>query len=174
MPNGIYPVPPLQIREGTASQTRAARRGLALRLRTWWQRDRLDEQLANGDDPRTSVELTLRAEQLSTAAERFRLAEDLEGVLRRAPERTPQIHRLVRRREVEACADELVALARRLRDDQPMDLRGVAMTAQLLADPRSPLHYERASVSLQEAVRSARRALDEVGQGAAPAFRTAA
>jgi hypothetical protein len=174
MPNGIYPVPPPQIREGTASQSRAARPGLALRLRTWWQRDRLDEQLTNRDDPRTSAEHTLRAEQLGTPAERVRLAEDLEGILRRAREQTPQIHRLVRRRQVQACADELVALAQRLRDDQPVDLRGVAMTAQLLSDPRSPLYYERASVSLREAARSARLALDDVGQGAAPALRTAA
>ncbi len=174
MPNGIYPVPPLQTREETASQSRTARPGLALRLRTWWKRDRLDEQLTNGDDSGTGAEHTLRAAQLGTAAERVRLAEDLEGVLRRAREQTPQVHRLVRRGQVQACAGELVALAHRLRDDRPVDLCGVAMTAQLLSDPRSPLYYPRASVSLQEAVRSARLALDEVSQGAAPAFRTAA
>ena len=174
MPNGIYPVPPLQIREAAGPQSHAARPGPALRLRTWWQRNRLDGQLANGDDPRTSAELTLRAEQLGTAAERVRLAEEIEGVLRRAREQTPQIHRLVRRRDVQACADELVALARRLRDDQPIDVRGVAMTAQLLSDPRSPLYYGRAGVSLREAARSARRVLDEVGKGAAPDVRAAA
>ena len=174
MPNGIYPIFPLQIRQRSASQAHAVRAGLGLRLRTWWRRDRLDEQIANGDDPRTSAELTLRAEQLGTAAERVRLAEHLEGVLRQAREQTPQIHRLVRRRQVEACADELVALAHRLRDDQPIDLRGAAMTAQLLSDPRGPLYYRRASVPLREAVRSARLALDGVGPATAPAFRTAA
>ena len=174
MPNGIYPIFPLQIRQRSAPQAHAVRAGLGLRLRTWWRRDRLDEQIANGDDPRTSAELTLRAEQLGTAAERVRLAEHLEGVLRQAREQTPQIHRLVRRRQVEACADELVALAHRLRDDQPIDLRGAAMTAQLLSDPRGPLYYRRASVPLQEAVRSARLALDGVGPATAPAFRTAA
>jgi hypothetical protein len=174
MPNGIYPVPPLQIRAGTASQSRAARPGLGLRLRTWWRRDRLDEQLANGDDPRASAELTLRAEQLGTAAERVRLAEDLEAILRLAREQAPQVHRLVRRRQVRTCADELVALVHRLRDDQPIDLRGAAMTAQLLSDPRGPLYYERASVPLREAARSARLALDEIGQAAAPALLTAA
>ncbi len=160
MPNGIYPIFPLQIRQGSASQAHTVRAGLGLRLGTWWRRDRLDEQLANGDDPRTSAELTLRAEQLGTGAERVRLAEHLEGVLRHARAKTPQIHRLVRRRQVEACADELVALAHRLRDDQPIDLRGAAMTAQLLSDPRGPLHYKRASLPLREAVRSARLALD--------------
>jgi hypothetical protein len=148
--------------------------GLGLRLRTWLRRDRLDKQLARGVDPRTSPELRLRAGQLSTAAERVRLAKDLEAVLRQAHEQTPQIHRLVRRRQVRACADELVALALRLRDDQPIDPRGAAMTAQLLPDPRSPLYYARANVPLQEAARCARLALDEVGQAAAPAFRTAA
>lgn len=174
MPNGIYPVPPLHIREQTGPRSRASRPGLGLRLRTWWRRDRLDEQLANGTDPRTSAELTLRAEQLGTAAERVRLAEDLEGVLREARDPAPQIHRLVRRRQVYACADGLHELARRLRDDQPIALRGAAMTAQLLSDARGPLYYARPSVPLPEAVRNARLALDEVDQETASAFRSAA
>lgn len=173
MPNPIYPLHPRQIREATASQSWAARPGLGLRLRTWWRRDRLDEQLANGDDPRTSAELTLRAEQLGTAAARVRLARDLDGVLREARDQAPQIHRLVRRRQVQECAEELLALARRLRDDQPIALRGAAMTAHLLSDARGPLYYERASVPLQQAIRAARLALDEE-QAAAPPLQTAA
>jgi len=174
MPNGIYPVPPLHIREQTGPRSRASRPGVALRLRTWWRRDRLDEQLAEGADPTTSAELTLRAEQLSSDTKRIRLAEDLEGVLREARDPAPQIHRLVRRRQVYACADELLELARRLRDDQPIALRGAAITAQLLSDARSPLYYARPSVPLPEAVRSARLALDEVDHATAPAFRSAA
>ena len=174
MPNGIYPVPHRHIREQTRPRSRASHPGLGLRLRTWWRRDRLDEQLANGTDPRTSAELTLRADQLSSDAEPVRLADAIEHVLRESREPPTSSHLLVRRRQVYECADELLALADRLRDDQPIDVRGVAMTALILSDGRGPLYYERASVPLPEALRSARLALDEVDHAAAPAFRSAA
>jgi hypothetical protein len=61
MPNGIFPVPQFH---SHPSQSADRRTGLALRTRTWWRRDRLDEQLAHGADPATSAELTLRAAQL--------------------------------------------------------------------------------------------------------------
>ena len=166
MPNGIYPVPPLHIREQTGPRPRAPRPGVGLRLRTWWRRDRLDEQLANGTDPRTSAELTLRAEQLGSAAERVRLAEYLERVLRVADEPAGMSGLLLRRGQVHACADELLALDRRLRDDRPIELRGAAMTAVLLSNGGGPLYYDRGSVLLREAVQSARLALDEGDQGA--------
>ena len=104
MPNGIYPVPPLHSRENDG-RAPASRPGLPLRLRTWWRRNRLDEQLANGIDPRTNAQLTLRAQQLVTTVGRARLADDLDGVLRQGRGQAPQIHRLVRRGQVRACSD---------------------------------------------------------------------
>ena len=167
MPNGIYFVPtPLPRRTGTPSRSRPSRPSARLRLKTWWLRDRLDEQLAEGADPRTSAELTLRAEQLGSAAERVRLAEYLERVLRVADEPAGMSGLLLRRGQVHACADELLALDRRLRDDRPIELRGAAMTAVLLSNGGGPLYYDRGSVLLREAVQSARLALDEGDQGA--------
>jgi hypothetical protein len=54
MPNGIFPVPPF---DSHFSHTAATRPGLAVRIRTWFRRNRLDEELARGVDPATSVEL---------------------------------------------------------------------------------------------------------------------
>jgi hypothetical protein len=159
MPNAhlLQPHPHTQVRSRTASRTPSP--GLMVRLRTWWRRERLDEQLAEGTDPEASAELTLRAEQLDSSAEHVRLAKRLEDVVRqaRAPATTS---RLPRRREVRACVDELLALAHRLRADQPVGLSGVAMTALLLSDGLGPLYYGGANVPLQEAVQSARVALE--------------
>ena len=175
MPNGMDPVlTSLRIRKKTGSPSRASRPGVGLRLRTWWRRDHLDEQLADGTDPRTNAELTLRAEQLSSDAERARLADALEGVVQEANKPLAFLKLLVRRREVRACADELLALAHRLRDDRPIDLRGAAMTVLLLSSGRSPLYSKGAGVPLREEVRKARLALDEVGKAATSAYLTAA
>src|SRR5436190_16285566 len=81
MPSGIYPVPPLH-------QHRSARRSfppsLWQRLRTWWGRDELDEQLARGFDREATPELRLRAAQLVSSAGRVELANAVETVGREA------------------------------------------------------------------------------------------
>lgn len=172
MPNAhlLQPHPHAQARPGAASRTPSA--GPMLRLRTWWRRERLDEQLAAGADPETGAELRLRAAQLGSTAEHLRLAEGLEDVVRQA--RAPAtMSRLPRRRQVRACVDELLALAQQLRSDQPIGLSGVAMTALLLSDGLGPLYYDGANVPLQEAVRAAQVALEDRDPGA-HALRTAA
>jgi len=175
MPNGIYPVPPsLQVRKDASSAQRASRPGLAVRIKTWFERDHLDKQLAEGTDPATSPELTLRAERLASDTERARLARDLEATLQGARKPATMSHLLLRRRRVQSCADELLELAHRLRDDQPISVRGAAMTAALLSDGRGPLYYEHASVPLRQTLRAARAALDEVDRAAQPAFSAAA
>jgi hypothetical protein len=175
MPNGVYPVPTSHRNlKGTAGQSRESRPGVGLRLRTWWRRDRLDEQLASGADPDESTELMLRGKQLGDREERARLADALEGAVREASERAAYLRLMVCRAEVRQCADELLALARRLRDDQPINLPGAAKTALLLSDGKSPLYFKRASVPLREAVRSARLALDEAGKASGSRFPTAA
>jgi hypothetical protein len=57
------------------------------------------------------------------------------------------------------CADDLLALGRRLRDQQPVDVRGIAMTALLLTAGTSPLDPD-SGQRLRPVVRSARLALD--------------
>src|SRR5207302_3201080 len=102
MPNAhlLQPHPHTQVLPEAA---RTPSPGLMLRLKTWWRRERLGEQLAEGTDPEASAELRLRAEQLGSSAEHVRLAQRLEDVVHQA--RAPAtMSRLPRRREVRACA----------------------------------------------------------------------
>jgi hypothetical protein len=154
MPNGIYPVPKFRFDEGR-------RHSVWLKLKVLARRDRLDEQLALGIDPARSATLWLRAEQL--IRRRAGLADRIEDVLESAGRPAPFTAAVpVRRTEVRACAEDLLALARRLRDGQPVDVHGIALTSRLLSDGSSPL-YATGDGSLRHAVRAARLALDPVG-----------
>jgi hypothetical protein len=156
MPSGIFPVP--EFRPVPARR----RPTLAARIRTRWTRKRLDEQLARGADPGTSAQLMLRAAQLRSRSERSRLANALVKALgdARGPNlgafrmRTGRQHAVIRE-----YADDLLALVGRLRDDRPVETRGVAMAARLVDDGASPLHrYD--GQDLQHGIRAARFALD--------------
>jgi hypothetical protein len=138
MPNGIYPVPAFRHHSRTPHRDRPGR---GLRLKTWWHRDRLDEQLARRVDPNASAELKLRAEQLVSLTERVELADSVERAVREARGR-PSMWVPMRRAGVRECASDLLALAQRLRAERPVDVRGAAMTRQLLTDgATSPLYY---------------------------------
>jgi hypothetical protein len=134
----------------------------ALRLRTWWHRDELDEQLEHGAQPALGADTTLayRAAQLHRRSTRNALAAALEQAVREAHKPWSVGARLpLARAEIRACADDIVALALRLRADDPIDIRGAAMVARLVLNGTSPL-YGAAPVSLRFAARSARLALD--------------
>jgi hypothetical protein len=160
MPSGIYPVPQFhQYSDPSSLPT------LGQRLKTWWQRDRLDEQLARGADHEASAELKLRASQLVSPTRRLVLSGTIERAVREARV-GPAMNASLRRADVLECADELQTLAARLRDPRPIDARGAAMTRQLLADGgTSPLYRADTGRSLQSAVRSARLALDPIETG---------
>lgn len=162
MPSGIFPVPKFR---STPSSSIRRRPSLAVRVRTRWRRDRLDEELARGAVPATSAELSLRAAQLRSRAERSRLANSLVETLGDA--RGPNLGAFTtkaRRQHaaIRESADDLMALVLRLRDDQPISVRGAAMTARLLSDGASPLHRD-SGQDLQHAIRAARFALDATG-----------
>jgi hypothetical protein len=161
MPGGIFPVPEFR------SQPRrvGTRPSPAVRIRTRWRRDRLDDELARGADPAASRELGLRAVQLRSPAERSRLANALMDALgdARGPNLGP--FRIKARRQHEAIresADELTALVVRLRDDHPIAVRGAAMTARLLRSGASPRRRGNGQ-ELRHAIRAARVALDATG-----------
>jgi hypothetical protein len=156
MPSGIYPVPEFRHHRGAP---RSFPPSLRQRLKTWWERDRLDEQLAQGFDREASAELRLRAAQLVSPAGRVELANAVEAVVRETRGRQAAVR---------ASADDLLALAQRLRDERPIDVRGAAMIRRLLTDrATSPLYRIDGESSLQEAVRSAKLALDPFEPGEA-------
>jgi hypothetical protein len=134
----------------------------ALRLRAWWQRDELDEQLEHGAQPPLVADTALayRAAQLRRRSTRNTLAAALEDAVCEAHKTWSVSARLpLARAEIRACSVELVALALRLRADEPIDLRGAAMVARLVLNGTSPLYGE-GPVSLRYVARSARLALD--------------
>jgi hypothetical protein len=138
-------------------------RSLGTHLSIGLRRTRLDRELAQGADPRTRAELARRGEQLRSPEERAQIANALVeavGDARRNEPATllPRPHRA----DVREAADELLALALRLRDEQPVGVRGAAIAAWLARDRSSPLHrYDRGS--LHEAVEAAMVALDDTG-----------
>ena len=162
MPPGVFPVPRFR---PTPSRSEGVRPGLALRVRTRLRRNSLDDELSRGADPAASAELHQRAAHLRFRAERSRLANALVESLGDA--RGPNLGAfwLKTRRQhaaIRESADDLLALVLRLRDDQPVDVRGAAKAARLLNDAASPLHRG-SGQDLQHAIRAARVALDATG-----------
>jgi hypothetical protein len=138
---------------------------LALKLRTWWHRDELDEQLVHGADPESDARLSRRAAQLRSRSTRIDLAAALEDAVREAHKAWSMSARLpLARAAVRGCTDDVVALAGRLRADEPITIQGAAMAARLVFSGTSPL-YGDAPISLRYSVRSARLALDPLAVG---------
>ena len=155
MPNGIFPVPAFK----TVPPRQASARS-PLRIRTRVQRNRLDEQIVGGVETTASAELNLRAAQLRSHGERRRIANALVEAVGESRRGDPVTARTKpHRAEVRASAEELLRLAERLRDDLPVDVRGVAMSARLVSDRHGPLRSMRGG-DLRHAVAAARRTLD--------------
>ena len=114
---------------------------LGARIHTRLRRKRLDDELARGGDPAASPERSLRAEQLTTPGERLKLANTLVEALGGARmNHLGPFRRKLRERDaaIRGSAEELLALARRLRDGEPINVRGAAMAARLVHDGSSP------------------------------------
>jgi hypothetical protein len=161
VPPGVSPAH--KFRPTSSDPTRPS---LALRVRTRLRRDRLDRELARGVDPTASAELGLRTAQLRSANGRRKLANALVETLggARGPQPTaPRMMSLRQHAVIREAADDLLALVTRLRDGEPIDVRGAAMTALLLNDGSSPFHQD-SSQELREAIRAARVALDSTGR----------
>jgi hypothetical protein len=146
---------------------------ILLHIRTRWQRYDLDERLASGAAP----ELELRARQLLSTSERDRIATGIEQSVAQAASQWPpapaQFVPLGSPR-IRECAPELLTIARRLRDGDPIDVRGVAMASQLLYDGAGPLYRDGRGDLLHRA-RSVRLALDvSTPVGAEPELASAA
>jgi hypothetical protein len=155
MPNGIFPIPAFK-----TVPPRGDSPDLAVHIKTRWQRNRLDTKLAHGADSRSTPELSLRAAQLRAHAERARIANALVEAVGETRKGDPvTIRTRQHRAEVRACADELLGLAARLRDDLPIDVRGAAMAARLVSDRKGPLH-SMSGQELRQTVEATRGAMD--------------
>jgi hypothetical protein len=135
---------------------------ILLHIRTRFQRYDLDERLASGAAPAAGPELELRTRQLLSTSERDRIATGIEQSVAQAASQWPpapaQFVPLGSPR-IRECAPELLTIARRLRDGDPIDVRGVAMASQLLYDGAGPL-YRDGRGDLLDRARSVRLALD--------------
>jgi hypothetical protein len=154
VPNGIFPVPPVDVDHHHDVAPR-----LALRLRTRWRRRRLDQRLAAGANPAQSAELELRAAQLGASTERARIADALVKVTEDARRPAAILRLEPHRAEIRSSTDALLALALRLRDRQPVAIQGAAMAALLVTPGASPLDPD-SGASLRQAVRAAHAALE--------------
>jgi hypothetical protein len=150
MPYGAYPI----LKE-LHSSARPNGSSLVTRLRTRLRRSRLDRQLADGVDPALSAELTLRAKQLHLSTERARIANGLVEAVGDARRREPVTLQVrPQRAAVREAADDIVALAARLREDGSMSTAAVA-TAAWLADNKTSPVYRDDGGDLREAIRFA-------------------
>jgi hypothetical protein len=135
--------------------------GLWLRLVTWSRASAVDRELARGADPMQSDELSLRVGQLRSAKRRARLAVALRGAVDLANgHHGPLITTRLRRREIRANQESLLALADLLRDGRPLGVQGLAMGSLLVGDRSSPLYRERARRPLRVAAFEALSALE--------------
>lgn len=156
MPYGVFPVP--KRRDSDMSGTPGL--SLAVRIRTRLGRAQLDSELASGSDPASSAELALRAKQLSSPAERSRIANGLVEALGDARRGEPMTLRLrPQRTVVRDAADDILALVLTLRDDRPVGTAGVAAAARLVDDRRGAM-YRADAGDLHDAIRSAQSAMD--------------
>jgi len=111
------------------------------RLRALVRRRRLDAALARGADPWSTGELVVRAAQLSSPAERRKVAAGLISLLELAAFRRHRSSRLMVRHELVLEHEEpLRALAERLGQLEPVDVAVVAQLELLLTDPASPVY----------------------------------
>jgi hypothetical protein len=103
---------------------------------------RLDLALAGGADPWSSTELMIRAARLGSLEERCAVAAGLVALVDTAEAHKPGFSTgiPVRHRLVVDYAEELLALARRLRDAEPVKVNVVAELALLVRDGRSPVY----------------------------------
>jgi hypothetical protein len=126
-----------------------------------WHADTLDHALAAGAGPYAGALLAVRAQQLTTARSRRRLAAGLARVRRDAVDELWGFTAVVApdRHEVAAAAPEITALERRLRDRARVDAAGVAMLRLLLTEGESPLYDPVGAGSLARRLRTVAGAL---------------
>jgi hypothetical protein len=138
-----------------------ARRELRTRLRARLRRAPLDRQLAAGEPPWASPELSRRASEITARGGRRALADQIDALVDEviAPPRRRGAAAPVDRDGVRACLRLFVELAGDLRRAERIRPQGVALLRVLLRDGGSALYSPGASRALQAALIEARDAL---------------
>jgi hypothetical protein len=124
----------------------------------------LDEQLATGASPESSVTLALHAGRLCRPAQRRLLARSLTRIVAAAD--APVGNRLkmpVCRAAVHHARAELAAVAGRLGASGAVNVHGVARLRILLADGTGPLYQPAPPERLRRELTEVRAALDAFG-----------
>jgi hypothetical protein len=101
----------------------------------------LDRRLAAGVEPSTDNDLMRRADQLTEALTRKRIAGVLDRILDEAADSPPPFSSKapLAREAIVACAPRICEIAGRLAGDQAVAARGVAQAAMLVHEVDSPL-----------------------------------
>jgi hypothetical protein len=117
----------------------AGRRLVSIRARR--RRQQLDAVLAQGADPWSTPELTVRASRLGLLSERRKIAAGLHRLIALATRqrRTSPIL-AVRHEVVLEQRDSLLALAERVSQPEPVNVAVIAQLALLLSDSSSPVY----------------------------------
>jgi hypothetical protein len=151
-----------ELRVERSAPVRAKAPALGDRLRAHMHAYALDARLALGGRAAGDPLLAARAWQLTRRATRDRLACALDDVLAEldgAPGPRAGAAVPIDRGEAEVARSELIRLADRLRDSQPVAAKGVALVRRLLCDGASALYLPDTGDELWCALRRASIAL---------------
>jgi hypothetical protein len=132
-------------------------------VRTACHRNALTRALADGVDPDTSDELSLRATQLTSPRHRRTIARSLRGAVTEAhhPAATRSRMVIIRRPAVVEAEDEINTMIQRLSEPKPVRAEGVAIAERMLTHAEaSPLYDDAEPGSLRRVVSVATEALD--------------
>jgi hypothetical protein len=142
---------------------RGVRPGWLVRFRTAWKTAELDRALAGGADPLASDTLLWRAEQLTEPALRLTYADVLQrlvGDIRVGEPVKVSATPVIRRDLIKANRSLLLVLAERLRSDELIGLRGLAMVELLVGYGDSALYCAPSPLQLKWALLDVLAALD--------------
>jgi hypothetical protein len=145
------------------SRSSSERASVALRLKVFLARAKLDRQIAGGRSCESSAALALRARQLTDSSTRWGVAHNLR-------ETVDYVHRNKSRRVISAVVIEpaavmtgrraILGLARRLEGAAPVSPGGVVRARALLTDGLSPLFNPNCERTVAQAVSEVHDALE--------------
>jgi hypothetical protein len=133
--------------------------GVTARLAAWLRRDVLDRALIEGADPAATGPLAARVARLTSRSMRREVARGLDHLARDGREAGGRWRVRPSTAAAAANAQELHALAARLREPGPLYVRGIAMLSRLLTDGTGAAYSDSRGDLLAQRLRDARVAM---------------